>query len=459
MELVSGATLLPSSELRNRIQWLIKLRWIASFGLISAITCIHYFFHIELPLLELYLGSAALVLLNGIYNLGHRKLQYKERDSQVSKKVKAFVNIQICLDLILLAYLLHYTGGIENPFILFFVFHMVIASILLSNKAAYLQATFASVICGIIAIGEYVGFISHHHLAGFIKEELIRESYYFLGKLFVLISTLHITVYMTTSIVNKLREREEELRESNKKLELANQKLAEADRVKSKYVLTVSHDIQATLSAIYSCLIVVREGFVGSVSSGADDMITRAEQRTEGLLDFVKGLFYLSALRTKTEIITEQVSVKKAIDDASQLIGGKVKEKQLTLNIAGTSLNAIVLTDSDAMKWLLRVLLDNAVIYSPVGEEITINVCKAQSPGMVEFRLSNVGARINDEDIPYVFDDFYRGAVGEKVYPTGNGLGLAIAKEIVEYYSGKIRLETAGCLNSFIFTLPRVSNS
>ena len=66
-------------------------------------------------------------------------------------------NVQISLDLALLTWLIHFSGGIVNPVIVFFVFHMMIASILLSNRNAYLQATFASLIFGLVMGGEQGG--------------------------------------------------------------------------------------------------------------------------------------------------------------------------------------------------------------------------------------------------------------------------------------------------------------
>ena len=108
------------------------------------------------------------------------------------------------------------------------------------------------------------------------------------GRLGAFASTLFIAVYFTTTIVNRLRERERQLEEQ--------------DRLKSRYVMTVSHDIQAGLSAIEGLLMAVLQGFTESVGSKTRELLARASERTHLLLRFVRDLLDLSRLRAEAEV-------------------------------------------------------------------------------------------------------------------------------------------------------------
>ncbi len=121
----------------QRLLWLIRLRWIAAGCLFLVLTAARFLPGLAIPATELYIGNAVLLAVNLAYLLLFRRLL---------SKGNRFIAMQISLDLVLLAYLLHFSGGVENPFSLFFVFHMSIAGILLAPRSAYLEAGVALVL-------------------------------------------------------------------------------------------------------------------------------------------------------------------------------------------------------------------------------------------------------------------------------------------------------------------------
>lgn len=129
-------------RLIERAYWLIKLRWIAIAGVVLATFMAHIVLHISVQDFALYGIAIFLALYNTtvLLLLNHFTRSLKKTPVPVVKKL---INFQISSDLLILTVLLHFSGGIENPFIFFFIFHMVIASILLSVRESYLQATFA----------------------------------------------------------------------------------------------------------------------------------------------------------------------------------------------------------------------------------------------------------------------------------------------------------------------------
>ena len=136
--------LLQSTSLVERAYWLIRLRWIAIAILAIATFVASRFMHVSLPAHVLYWITAAVLAYNlGLYAL----LRYSAReDKELSpRRVGQVITLQISVDLFILTAILHFSGGIENPFAFFFVFHMVLASILRPKLQSYLQATLVTV--------------------------------------------------------------------------------------------------------------------------------------------------------------------------------------------------------------------------------------------------------------------------------------------------------------------------
>ena len=230
----------------ERIRWLIRLRWMAVAGVVFAGFFVNQILGIPIPVMHIYAVASFL----GAYNLVFLAYLGKMRDGRIANfytLANRIANLQISLDLFCLAALIHFSGGIENPFLFYFTFHIIIASILLTRKASFLQATFAVFLFCFIVLLEYKGVIPHYCLQKFVPYTLHENLLYIFGVSFVFISTLYIAVYMASAVSLRLRERE-------RSLEKANELLREKDRIKSEYVLRVTHDIKEHLSAIQSCI-------------------------------------------------------------------------------------------------------------------------------------------------------------------------------------------------------------
>ena len=102
----------PLENLRKRIKWLILLRWIAVGGLCAVISVSRFLFREDLPVVYLYLGNFALLTSSFAYALYYRRMRFEG--------INIFINVQISLYLLILTYLLYFSGGIANPFFLFF---------------------------------------------------------------------------------------------------------------------------------------------------------------------------------------------------------------------------------------------------------------------------------------------------------------------------------------------------
>lgn len=231
---------------------------------------------------------------------------------------------------------------------------MVIASILLSNKAAYLQATLVVFLFGISTGGESLGLLPHYHLNGLIPaERCYLDLNYFIWIYVAFSSTLYIIVYLTTTIVNKLRKREYELEA--------------ADKVKSQYVQSVAHDIKGSLSAIQSCLKVVLTGLTGPVSEKSGEMIARSERRSMSLLNFLDDLLALSKMRVTDKMEKKRVLLSELVKRVVEQLNPEIIEKGLIIIVGNIVSNSFIHANPLAIEQLFANILMNAVQYTPKG--------------------------------------------------------------------------------------------
>jgi signal transduction histidine kinase len=445
-------SIISEKDLVFRIKWFINLRWWAACGVAAILTLSKYIFKMNLPFLSLYIGNIVLFAYN-LFFLYINSTFKKQDISHKNKKVKVWANIQIFLDLSLLSYFIHLAGGPENPFYFYFIFHMVIASIILSNTAAYLQATLAVILLGFIFSGEYFGILNHYHLDSVVPEEFCFLTFrYFFIIFIVFISTLYTTVYFATSIVNKMRSGE-------LGLEKANRMLNEKDRIKSKYVETISHDIKASLSAVQSCLNVVLNGLTGPIKAKPREMISRAEYRSRTLLYYVKELWNLSSMRITDEVEKKNILLLSAVEKSAEQLRNMFEEKKLSITVDNEAGNPVVYANDFLLRELLFNLIQNACKYNTIGGKVSIRIYKTSAGDFIRLSVSDTGIGISEDSISRIFDDFYRAKNAKESDREGTGLGLAMAKWIIDSHEWEIEVESELDKGStFTLIIPRVRN-
>ena len=195
---------LEKTELIERIHWLILLRWIAISGLFITIYIFSSVFHVVERVKPLYTIGIIIGLTNMGFFLNTHALRAKTFVS-----VQMHAGIQIMTDHFFLVCLIYFAGGIENPFIFYFLFHAIIGGIFLERKYSYLQALFATSLFALLLILEYYSVVPHQPLQTFsafkYSDELWHSEVYIMCVFFALASTIFISVYFVTSIMDKLR--------------------------------------------------------------------------------------------------------------------------------------------------------------------------------------------------------------------------------------------------------------
>jgi len=453
------------ATLIQRIHYFINFRWVAAIGVAVLALFAHHVLRITFPTIPVYVIAISITLYNLIFWLYARGLRPEDTPDLV-EKARRFAAVQSVVDLLALTVLLHFTGGVENPLVFYFVFHITVASILLPDRAAFSLATLAVVLlCSLIGL-EYFGIIPHIHLAGFVPVDLYRQERYLLAVIFTFVSVLYISTFMATSIARELRKRQREVASLRDRclidftaLEEVNKKLTELDRLRTYFLGMVSHDLKAPLVAIESYLQVILGGFAGEINEEQREMLDRSSHRIGELLNLISDLLDVSRIEAG-QIAKEfkPMSLAEVVEGSLEDVQAMAKEKGMELRVECPKDPLVIHAAPHRLRQVLNNLLSNAIKFTPPKGLITL--CVEEKVDCLQVEVMDTGVGIPAEDLPYVFDEFFR---GRNVERTGTGLGLSIAKKIVEAHGGKIWAESPcsadGRGSRFTFILPKVVNS
>jgi len=443
------------NRLVARTHWLTNLRWLAAAGVIATVLGSQWAFGIRLNVVPVFGVTGILLFYNLIFHYHAGRLEARLKDGVSWREVNHFANLQISADLIVLMLLLHYSGGVENPLSSFFIFHMIIASILLSSAATYLQATLATGLFAAMAIVEWRWPAFHHHVQGFLSVELLSDGKFVLASVATLGATVYLTVYLTASIARELRRREAQLVEARDHQEAANDRLHDLEARKSRFMRVAAHQLRAPLGAIQSSLRVVLDGYARQDPEKEREMIARSVSRTESMLSLLNDLLALS--RAKESHLEEKgwtrFNLRGIIEKVCALYKPRAGEKGVVLQMGPLAETDRIEADREAIEDVVSNLLSNAIKYT--GKGGTVTVASFREGDFIEVQVRDTGIGIPAGEIKDLFTEFYRASNAREVEREGTGLGLSIASEIVKRHGGDISVRSeVGQGSSFSFKLP-----
>jgi PAS domain S-box-containing protein len=257
-------------------------------------------------------------------------------------------------------------------------------------------------------------------------------------------------LYGLVSDITLKRKAEEELKQSAVDLQKLNE-------TKDRFISIVSHDLRTPFSSIL--------GFTDLLSN--DETLNEQERKqyinyiqdsSKSMLSLVNSLLDWTRLQTgRIKFEPEKISAVEIIDKSIGTVRGTAIQKGIEI-IQNVESGFSVFVDKSLTLQLFNNLLSNAVKFSKEGDTVMVSVKRLQSSHFIEFSVNDTGSGIKPENIEKLFnvDTKYtsEGTAGEK----GSGLGLSLAKEIIEKHGGRFWVESKfGEGSEFRFTLPTAS--
>ncbi|MBI3314039.1 MAG: PAS domain S-box protein [Candidatus Omnitrophica bacterium] len=236
----------------------------------------------------------------------------------------------------------------------------------------------------------------------------------------------------------------------------------ELSQLKTKFVANVSHELRTPLVAIQKSLSLILQRDVGEVNPEQEKFLSIANRNIDRLSRLINDLLDISKLEAgKTGLQPKKVPVRELVMHVISTLDTWVRDKKLKIETHFPENVAEVELDPDRITQVVTNLLGNAVKFTPDGGTIQVEIKSgikdpAVSPGdVVEIAVKDTGIGISPEDQKKLFEKFVQVSLLQPSGVSSTGLGLAIAKEIVELHSGKIWVESeAGKGSRFAFRLP-----
>lgn len=299
----------------------------------------------------------------------------------------------------------------------------------------------------------------------------LSQQFLFVGLLtiFLTIITVLILSRVITQPLLRMKKATEQLSRGNHEVELYTNRKDELGELATS-ISRLSKDLERLKNE--------RKEFLGSIShelrtpltymKGYTDIVSRKDisvkdrnkyiriiqEETNRLANLIKNLFELAKIdQNEFAIKKERIMYRELIHTVMARIQPAIDEKNIKFSFYCPD-NLAVSVDPERIQQVLLNILDNAIKYTPEGSNIRMEV--SQNKHEILTTISDTGAGIPEEDVPYVFERLYRSEKSRSRLNGGSGLGLTIAKEIVELHGGKIEVEsTPGKGTVFIISLQK----
>lgn len=222
------------------------------------------------------------------------------------------------------------------------------------------------------------------------------------------------------------------------------------EQTRRDYVANVSHELRTPIAAIRAMGETLRDGMAKSEEKQKMfyNNIVRESMRLSRLVD---DLLELSRLQSGVAAMQKtQFDLREVIENVADTYSYLAAESGLEFALAADMDKAIpAFSSPDRVEQVLIILLDNAIKHTPVGGTVTLHAAK--KGGRIEMRVSDTGEGIPQEDIPYIFERFYK--VDKSHSGRGTGLGLSIAQEIIRGLGESVWVESDTGGTSFFLTV------
>lgn len=234
--------------------------------------------------------------------------------------------------------------------------------------------------------------------------------------------------------------------------------LKELDEMKSNFVQLVSHELRSPLASIKQQQAVICDGLAGPLSDKQRELLDRAQGKIQGLMELINDLLDVAKIESGHGLQQQvPLQLENILHEIVQFVRPRAENQGIVLELDIPQPLPLIRADPRSMEEVFNNLVSNAINYSPDGGRVAVT---ALSHGdYLEVRVSDTGVGIAPEEVPKIFDKFYRSKHPKTRQVIGTGLGLAIVRGVVEAHRGSVRVESEpGVGTTFYILLPRLAD-
>ena len=445
--------LLPDPDMRQRLRVLVWVRFaVAPAIVLGAVFASRVVGITELNVEALCLLAAALFLCNTATYLALRPYH---RDRESLANAGAFLarvlHFSVATDFVLLVVALWLVGGPFSPFKGFFIFNVIIASVLLPPRAAFAHAAVAYALLATLVAGTWAGWIPGNYPPGAVAAGPVLSGKYAFTILMVQGLLIMLTALLTTHLMRALRSSSQRLVETNMTLEYVSQ-------LRRDFLQIALHNLRAPVGVVSMHISNLANGYGGPLTEEQMEWLERSQHRLKELTRFLHDLEYLAALETgDLEQHIEASNITAIVEELAEDNQELAERSGHTLAVESGAAHAEVAGIPRLIREALANYLTNAIKYTPRGGRIVIRVVDNAKSVRVEVEDNGIG--IAREDQKRLFREFVRiqragTPLGEVA---GSGLGLHIVQRVAEIHGAAIDVNSnEGEGSTFSITFPKI---
>ncbi|HNT65485.1 MAG TPA: HAMP domain-containing sensor histidine kinase [bacterium] len=412
--------------LRTRLSWYVNLRWLAIFAILAAVPLGQRVLNFTLAYPQIVLVASILLLLNLCYFILCRYLPIK---SMVQELV--FSQVQIVGDLLLVSLLIHFSGGIENPFFFLYIVQVILSAIMLpGNQLPLFNGLLAALLITGWTVAEYNGVVPGYTLGtGRLS----------LPYIFTALCAFYVTNFTGLYIIQNFMVRYRHLKEM---IDNKNRLLHKSIRQRKTIFRYAAHELKSPLVMVKSTLQAVRVLSGDILPPEVADMVERGENRSSQVLEMVNEMIAITRYNQGAEKhVLETIDLQEWLQQVVDLQRDYALTKRIDLQMVRKLESIHVVVDRIDMERVARNLVNNALRYTPEGGKVVVEPFLLSTHYGFSVRDSGIG--IARKDLDKIFNEFYRAPNAKEMERVGTGLGLILVKEIMRRNGGHIRVRSA----------------
>jgi PAS domain S-box-containing protein len=227
---------------------------------------------------------------------------------------------------------------------------------------------------------------------------------------------------------------------AQKALAEQNERLRELDRLKDEFIALVSHELRTPLTSIHGYLELLLDGGAGDLSEDQERFLTVVERNSKRLMQLVGDLLFMAQVEAgKLALDLEEVELRELVGECLEAARPIADDRGIEL-VAEVEETPSMLGDRSRLTQVLDNLISNALKFTPTSGRVSVRVSTAGHDVLVEVQDTGVGIPAGEQD--RLFERFFRSSKASEQAIPGTGLGLTIAKAIVERHEGTIAIES-----------------
>ncbi len=235
---------------------------------------------------------------------------------------------------------------------------------------------------------------------------------------------------------------------------LSYERLEHAGQERGMFVRMVTHELRTPVASAQSLVKTLVRGLAGKFTDMQSELLNRVDVRLKELMDLINDLLALAAGRmTDFKKQMEPVPIQSCLGQCIQRVSQDAASKHIEVSLEAPEKELFVFATEDGLEKIFSNLISNAIKYVQAGGRIAVEV--KQKGDLGQIAVSDNGIGIPQEDLPHIWDEFFRARNAKGLDATGTGLGLSIVKHFVEAFGGLIQVESEeGRGSTFTLVLP-----